>query len=95
VTDANVSGREVPIATKVIAVIAGLSPTTQPSSSATVPTTAVIPPISASATMKAGKPPAHLTGGMTENISFQPMSPKWKSASPSDTLATIKSSSSI
>lgn len=56
VTLAKVSGRDVPTATIVIAVIAGGSPTTHPRSSATSPTIPVMIPISVSATKNAGAP---------------------------------------
>lgn len=56
---ANVSGRDVPIATRVIAVTASFSPTTQPSVLATSATIAVINPMKISATPKAGQPPPH------------------------------------
>ena len=68
---ANVSGREVPIATRVIAVICGSIPKTQPTNSATVPTIPVIIPIKVKAIIKAGLPPPYLTGGTIANRSFQ------------------------
>ena len=83
VTLANVSGREVPTATNVMAVIDGSRPTTQPRSSATEPTMAVIIPINTSAMKKAGAPPPIFTGGTTAKRSFHPIKAKWKSASPS------------
>jgi len=55
--DAKVSGREVPRATKVIAVIDGLTPKIQPNNVATSPTTAVTIPMTASAAMKQTQPP--------------------------------------
>jgi len=79
-TDAKVSGIDVPIATKVIAVIAGLSPATHPRTVATLPTTAVINPVHARAITKAGYPPHILTGGMVEKRIFQGMRPKWSKA---------------
>ena len=54
---AKVSGREVPMATKVIAVTPGLSPITQPMAVATEPTIAVRPPMKQMATKKQGTPP--------------------------------------
>ena len=54
---ANVSGNEVPKATKVIAVIEFGSPIAQPIYDATSPTIAVTPPINERATPKAGHPP--------------------------------------
>lgn len=92
---ANVSGREVPTATMVIAVIDGSKPITQPRSPATDPTMAVMIPIRVSATIKAGAPPPMPGGGTIANRSFQPIKLKWKSASNSETCTTIISSSSI
>ena len=54
---ANVSGSEVPIATKVIAVTPGLMPITQPITDAISPTMAVSPPMKQIATIKQGHPP--------------------------------------
>lgn len=51
--EAKVSGREVPRATKVIAVTDGFSPITQPKMVATSPTKSVIMPMKLSATPKA------------------------------------------
>ena len=70
VTEANVSGTEVPKATKVIAVIAGGILRTQPRSSATSPTMAVIAPTRPSAIKNAGHPPPDLTGGIIEKKIF-------------------------
>ena len=95
VTLAKVSGRDVPIATIVIAVICGLSPITHPITSATSPTTPVIIPMKLSAIMKAGFPPPHLIGGTNENKSFQVIIKNYIIASPKDTSMTIMSSSSI
>lgn len=55
--DANVSGRDVPRATKVIAVIDGLIPRTHPKMEANSPTTAVTIPITPSAQPKQAHPP--------------------------------------
>lgn len=52
VMDAKVSGKEVPRATKVIAVIEALRPTTHPKTVAISPTTAVTTPIMNKATTK-------------------------------------------
>ena len=57
VIEANVSGKEVPSATKVMAVTVGFKPMTQPKSSANSPTIAVVMPMKASATPKHGSPP--------------------------------------
>ena len=91
---ANVSGNEVPIATKVMAVTDCLSPRTQPSTVATSATTAVIVPIKTRATKKAGQPPPHSPGGIMAKRIFQPMQAKWVKASKAVTSETIKSSSS-
>jgi hypothetical protein len=95
VTLANVSGSEVPIATRVIAVICGSIPKTQPINSATSPTTPVMIPMKVSAIKNAGFPPPHLMGGTQEKRSFQETIKNYKIASPSETLITIISSSSI
>ena len=54
---AKVSGSEVPMATKVIAVTPGFSPMTHPIEPAISPTTAVSAPINAMAARKQGMPP--------------------------------------
>lgn len=84
-TLANVSGRDVPIATIVIAVIDGSNPITHPRSPATVPTIAVIKPMKERATPNAGAPPPQLTGGTQAKSNFHPIKAKWKRASPSPT----------
>lgn len=71
VTEAKVSGTDVPRATNVIAVTAGGILKTHPKSSATSPTIAVIPPTIARAMKKAGQPPPAFTGGIIEKKSFQ------------------------
>jgi len=76
VTLANVSGRDVPTATKVIAVIDGSNPMTQPSRLATEPTIAVIIPMRARAMKKAGAPPPNFAGGTTAKRSFHPIKAK-------------------
>lgn len=91
---ANVSGREVPTATRVIAVTASSRPRVHPSTVATSATTAVMTPIKVSATPNAGHPLPHSTGGMKAKRTFQPMQPKWSNASNNETSETIKSSSS-
>jgi len=82
VTDAKVSGTEVPKATKVIAVIAGGIPRQQPKSSAASPTMAVIPPTIPRAIKNAGQPPPYLTGGINEKKSFHVIKRKCIMASP-------------
>lgn len=91
---AKVSGREVPIATSVIAVTAGLNPTVQPRTVATSATTAVMVPMNVSATMKAGHPPPHCLGGMKAKSMFQKMQRKCMMASYKVTSSTIRLSSS-
>jgi len=56
--DANVSGKEVPSATKVIAVIDGLIPSTHPKRVAISETRAVTIPITPRAQQKQAHPPA-------------------------------------
>jgi len=92
---ANVSGREVPTATSVMAVTASLSPTTHPRVDATSATTAVMAPMKINATPKAGMPPPISFGGIQANSSFQPIVAKCENASKAETSSTIKSSSSI
>lgn len=55
--EANVSGREVPMATKVMAVTPGVIPKTHPRLSATYPTMKVIKPIREMAVTKQAHPP--------------------------------------
>ena len=71
VTLANVSGSEVPKATRVIAVTDGCMPRTQPKMVATSPTIAVITPMKVRATKKVGTPPFMLDGGTMANNTFQ------------------------
>ena len=71
--DANVSGKDVPRATNVMAVTESLTPHTHPNTSAAYPTTTVIIPMQAKEHTKAGHPPAHLTGGTVANNNFQKM----------------------
>ena len=68
---ANVSGREVPRATKVIAVMESSIPQTQPRREATSPTTAVTAPMKERATRNAGHPPPQWLGGTHAKITFQ------------------------
>ena len=70
---ANVSGKDVPTATSVMAVTASFRPTTHPSVDATSATMAVIPPMKIKAIMKAGMPPPISTGGIKAKSIFQPM----------------------
>jgi len=90
---AEVSGSDVPTATKVIAVTAALSPRVHPRTVATSATMAVIDPMKVRAIMKAGIPPPHSTGGMKAKSRFQPMMAKCVSASMRLTSSTIMSSS--
>ena len=71
VTLAKVSGRDVPMATIVIAVIYGSKDKTHPSNSAISPTIPVIIPIIVSAIMKAYFPSPHLIGGIIAKSNFQ------------------------
>ena len=92
---AKVSGRDVPTATIVIAVIDGSNPITHPRRPATVPTIAVMIPIRVRAIPNAGAPPPIFGGGTIANRSFHPINKKWKIAYPSPTYSTIMFSSSI
>ena len=92
---ANVSGKEVPNATKVIAVTDGWIPSTHPRIVATSPTIAVISPIKVRAMKKVGTPPDKLDGGTMANSTFQNMVMKCKIASDRVTSSRIKLSSSI
>ena len=73
---AKVSGREVPTATRVMAVTASARPRVHPRTVATSATTAVIEPMKVRATQKAGQPPPHSRGGMKAKSTFQPMQAK-------------------
>jgi hypothetical protein len=79
--DAKVSGREVPRATNVIAVIEGFIPRTHPNKLANSPTTAVTTPIKHKHPMKAAHPPIQWTGGIKAKKIFHPMQMKWNAAS--------------
>lgn len=92
---ANVSGREVPIATSVIAVTDSFKYMLQPRMVAASATIAVINPMNEIATKKAAQPPYILTGGIKEKSTFHPMVAKCMNASNPPTSSTIKSSSSI
>lgn len=86
---ANVSGSEVPRATRVIAVTESGIPHTHPSIEAQSPTIAVTPPIKVSATMNAGHPPPHWVGGTHANATFHVMFRKWVRASPNEGSSRI------
>ena len=73
---ANVSGREVPMATNVIAVTPGLMPMTQPITFAISPTTAVRMPIKQIDATKHGSPPQMCGGGQHAKRTFQPIEKK-------------------
>ena len=73
---AMVSGKEVPMATTVMAVTDCFSPTTHPNRLANSPTMAVIIPIMVSATKNACHPFHLLLGGTRENIAFQKIDKK-------------------
>lgn len=92
---ANVSGTDVPMATIVIAVIYGWSPTTHPIASATSPTIPVMTPINPRAIIKAHFPPPHFIGGTIAKNNFQKTNKNQKIESDNVTSVTIKSSSSI
>lgn len=91
---AKVSGSDVPTATSVIAVTASARPSVHPSTVATSATTAVMVPIKARATRKAGMPPQVSTGGMNAKSTFQPMQAKCINASLIDGWLTMRSYSS-
>jgi hypothetical protein len=84
-----VSGREVPRATRVIAVIESSMPRRQPNISAKLPTTAVTMPIYISAMTNDNLPPIILVGGTDENRTFQKIEVKWTKASYPVTFSTI------
>lgn len=92
---ARVSGSDVPIATKVIAVTEALRPIAHPRIVATSPTNIVTIPMNARAMKKAGTPPPIYAGGTSANITFQPMQAKWNSPSDSVTSSMIRLSSSM
>ena len=91
--EANVSGSEVPNATKVIAVTAGLSPSTHPNNDAYSPTTITIRPIMKSDIPKAAHPPQILAGGTKPKKTFQKMHKKCINASNPVISSTFPSSS--
>mmetsp|Transcript_26123 Transcript_26123/g.76602 ORF Transcript_26123/g.76602 Transcript_26123/m.76602 type:complete len:206 (+) Transcript_26123:863-1480(+) len=69
--DAKVSGRDVPRATNVIAVISSGMPSVHPSNPARSPMTAVTTPMSTSATAKQARPSATKVGGHKAKSTFQ------------------------
>mmetsp|Transcript_4647 Transcript_4647/g.10253 ORF Transcript_4647/g.10253 Transcript_4647/m.10253 type:complete len:215 (-) Transcript_4647:1553-2197(-) len=71
VLDANVSGNDVPNATKVIAVISSGRSRTQPSMDAMSPTMAVTPPVINKLKKKVSQPPQYFVGGTNAKTSFQ------------------------
>jgi hypothetical protein len=88
VIDANVSGKEVPRATNVMAVTESSIPHTHPNISAAYPTITVIPPMYARETTNAGHPPPLLIGGTVANNNFQKIVTKCVSASLNSTVST-------
>jgi hypothetical protein len=92
---ANVSGREVPNATRVIAVIDSFIPSTQPSSDANSPTIAVTKPIKAREAKKLALPPHIYVGGTNANRTFHPIETKCTMASKKLTSSISPSSSLI
>jgi hypothetical protein len=88
-----VSGKEVPIATKVMAVTVGLSPITHPNKVANSPIIAVTNPINHKDTMKLNHPLHILAGGIMANRTFHPIEVKWSKASMPVTSSTLPSSS--
>ena len=77
VTEARVSGRDVPRATMVMAVTDCSRPRAHPKRVATSATMAVIVPIMASAMMKAAHPLQVFLGGIQAKASFQKIHKKW------------------
>jgi len=71
VFDASVSGKLVPNATKVIAVMSSEKPMLHPSKLAKSPIHAVTVPIQANASAKHGHPPNKDAGGTDTNTTFQ------------------------
>merc|ERR1719409_194631 len=70
--EAKVSGREVPRATKVMAVMASGRVSRQPKMLAMSATKAVSTPMYARATKKVTQPPCQLVGGTVAKMTFQP-----------------------
>ena len=90
VMDANVSGREVPRATRVIAVMESSMDRMQPKRVANSPTIPVQRPMKARATTKAGFPPAIEGGGTRAKRTFQPMAIKCIMASVAETSSSTR-----
>lgn len=82
---AKVSGRDVPIATKIMAVAASLSPITHPNNLAISITTAVINPMKIKLNKKPAHPLSSLGGGTIAKSTFHPIVQKCKNASTPDT----------
>lgn len=95
VFDAKVSGKEVPKATKVIAVTESLMPNTHPNKVANSPTTPVTIPMNIKLTTKASHPRMILLGGINANMTFQPMVMKCITASQQPMSSTMLSSSMV
>ena len=79
---ANVSGSDVPRATRVIPVTDGFRFITHPKTVATSPTTVVIAPIKAKATTKEAHPPQTCLGGTRAPNTFQKIAKNCHTASP-------------
>jgi len=79
--EAKVSGRDVPSATNVIAVMDGSIPRTHPKRLANSPTTAVTIPIKHKHPRKQAHPPIQCAGGIKAKKIFHPMQTMWKVAS--------------
>mmetsp|Transcript_76755 Transcript_76755/g.159687 ORF Transcript_76755/g.159687 Transcript_76755/m.159687 type:complete len:218 (-) Transcript_76755:1368-2021(-) len=90
--EAKVSGREVPRATTVMAVMESGRPMQQPIKDAKSPMTAVTTPINTKAMPKLSQPSQYDAGGMKAKKTFQGSATKWMAQS--DTLASSASSSS-
>ena len=90
---ANVSGRDVPSATNVIAVAAGFRPNTHPSKVAISPTMAVTNPINANETQNDSHPFHILEGGIKAKKTFHPIVQKCRKASNPETSTILLSSS--
>ena len=92
---ANVSGSDVPRATRVMAVIDSLILSTHPRILAISPTIPVTSPIMASDTTKQAEPPQQLGGGIKAKNTFQPIARKWNTASARLTSSRMIFSSSM
>ena len=87
---ARVSGKDVPIATRVIPATDGFMLITQPNTVATSPTIVVIIPSRRSDTMKVAHPPQIWVGGAIAPNIFQNIDRKCQSAPEHSTSSTIK-----